>query len=293
MARSLEDALESLGQHVRKDKEKGRQTQKKPPTGEIVQLPLWPEPARGLPNSTLRGALFPAIQGKTRDYKKREILVAQKGIQIRFTGWQLDQADLDVWEQCLHLARQHPLGTRCDFTARSFLKALGRSTGKQNHEWLKDAFARLVGAVVEITHNDKTYFGTLIEGGVRDERTGLYVLNLNPDLVKLYGPGMWTAVDWDQRRALGTRKPLAQWLIGFYSTHAKPYPMSVKNLMQLSGSRTKKTWKFKQNLEAALDELKAVGAIVEYSIEDGTVHVSRTPSKSQKRHLIRARPRKK
>ena len=291
MARSLEDALESLGKHVR-DKEKKYQKQKKP-TGELVQLPLWPEPARGLPNSTLRGALFPAIQGKGREYMKRKVLVTQKGIQVRFTGMQLDQSDLDVWEQALHLARQHPLGSRCDFTANGFLKALGRNTGSSQHEWLKDALSRLAGAVVEITHNNKTYFGPLIEGGVRDERTGLYVLNLNPGLVKLYGPGMWTVVDWEQRRALGTRKPLAQWLIGFYASHAKPYPMTVENLMQLSGSRTKKTWKFKQNLENALGELKAVGAIVDYSIEDGLVRVSRTPSKSQKRHLTKARPRKK
>ena len=293
MSRSLENALDSLGRSIREHEESRSRSQKKPTVGELVQLPLWPEPARGLPNSTLRGALFPAIQGKNRQAMKREVLVAQRGIQIRFTGWQLDQADLDVWEQCLHLARQHPLGTRCDFTARSFLKALGRRTGKSDHEWLKGAFARLGACFVEITHNDKTYMGSLIDGGVRDEKTGLYVLNLAPGLVKLYGPGMWTAVDWEQRRALGTRKPLAQWLIGFYATHAKPYPMSVESLMQLSGSRNTSTRDFKRRLKSALDELKAVGAIVDYSIKDGLVHVSRTPSKSQKRHLTKARSRRK
>ncbi|MFZ2391997.1 MAG: hypothetical protein WAW68_06085 [Rhodoferax sp.] len=37
------------------------------------------------------------------------------------TGPQLDQADLDVWEQCLHLARTGGLGTRIQFTAGGFL----------------------------------------------------------------------------------------------------------------------------------------------------------------------------
>ena len=32
----------------------------------IYQLPVWPEPARGIPNPVLRGALFAAVQGKYR-----------------------------------------------------------------------------------------------------------------------------------------------------------------------------------------------------------------------------------
>jgi hypothetical protein len=31
---------------------------------EVIQLPLWPDPVRGAPNSFLRSALFAAIQGK-------------------------------------------------------------------------------------------------------------------------------------------------------------------------------------------------------------------------------------
>ena len=30
----------------------------------VYQLPLWPEPVRGIPNPVLRGALFAAVQGK-------------------------------------------------------------------------------------------------------------------------------------------------------------------------------------------------------------------------------------
>ena len=43
---------------------------------------------------------------------KGELLAAQRGIEIRFMGMQLDQSDLDVWEQALHLARQQSLGSR-------------------------------------------------------------------------------------------------------------------------------------------------------------------------------------
>lgn len=58
------------------------------------------------------------------------------GITIRYTGQQLDQCDLDVWEQCLHLSRQQ-LGLKVRFAGHAFLRALGRATDKSQHEWLK------------------------------------------------------------------------------------------------------------------------------------------------------------
>ena len=128
----------------------------------VIQLPLWPEPKRGAPNAVLRGALFAAVH-KDRRYMDRELLAAQDGIKVWFTGKQLDQSDLDVWEQVLHLARTQALGTECYFTAHGFLKALGRSTGKMNHEWLQMALERLTGAVVRISDGRWTYFGSLIE----------------------------------------------------------------------------------------------------------------------------------
>jgi hypothetical protein len=261
-----------------------------PQTAKVIQLPLWPEPKRGVPNSTLRGALFAAIQGKDRRYMKRELLPAPDGIEIRFTGMQLDQSDLDVWEQALHLARQHPLGTRCHFTAHGFLKALGRKTGKSDHEWLKDVFARLTGSAVEITHNRLTYSDNLM-GFCRDEDSGQYVLEINPKIMALYTAG-WTATDWEQRQLL-RRKPLALWLHGFYASHAKPHPLKVETLMDLSGSRTAEVWKFKQNLTKALEELMNVGAIRGFEIKDGVLTVDNVPSRSQQKHLKRSRPRRK
>ena len=282
----MKEKLASIRQGIQKRQK--RETQK-PKSAEIVQLPLWPESARGVPNSVLRGALFAAIQGKDRQYLERKLLITQDGIQIRFTGKQLNQSDLDVWEQALHLARMHPLGTRCDFTAHAFLKALGRSTGKAQHEDLKKNFARLMGCGVEITHNRLTYGGSLLEF-YRDEDTERYRLEINPKIKALYNAG-WTACTWQQRKQLA-RKPLALWLHGFYASHADPYPMKIEKLLQLSGSRNKQLADFKRKLKAALEELKAVGAIVDFEIKDGLVYVERVPSPSQKKHITRARVRK-
>ena len=286
---SLKRSLDALGKTVREHPFEKPEKPKTAPPAKVVQLPLWPAAKRGVPNSVLRGALFTAVQGKNRVAMKAELLAVQKGMEIRFTGWQLDQSDLDVWEQALHLARQQSLGTRCEFTARGFLKALGRRT--QDHEWLKNVFRRLAGAVVEITHGHVTYGGTLLEF-TRNECTGRYVLGINPKLAALYSTTRWTAVDWEQRRRL-RGKPLALWLQGFYATHAEPHALSVEYLHELSGSRTKELRAFKQNLTRALRDLEAAGAIKSFEIDDGLVHVETVPSKSQKKHLSKPRPRRK
>ena len=254
----------------------------------VIQLPLWPEPKRGAPNAVLRGALFAAIH-KDRRYMDRELLAAQDGITVWFTGKQLDQSDLDVWEQTLHLARTQALGTRCYFTAHGFLKALGRQTGKSGHEWLKSVFSRLSATDVQISHKGWTYFGSLIEGGARDEDTGRYVVKINPELAKFYGRSQWTQIDWEQRQRL-RGKSLALWLHGFYASHAAPYLLRVAYLHKLSGSQTKRMRRFKESLSQALRDLEAVGAIRGFEIRDDLVHVRTVPSKSQQKHLAAHRP---
>ena len=269
--------------------ETAKQRRRKSASAKVIQLPLWPEPKRGAPNAVLRGALFAAVQGKGRRYMDREVLAAQRGVTVRFTGMQLDQSDLDVWEQALHLARTQALGTKCYFTARGFLKALTRQASGQNLEWLKSSLARLAGAVVEISDGRRTYFGTLIERGVRDEETGRYVVEINPDLAAFYGRSQWTQIGWEQRQLLRS-KPLALWLHGFYASHAAPHALTVEYLHKLSGSQTKQLWKFKQNLTQALQALEAAGAILGFTIQGDRVNVQTVPSKSQQRHLAARRP---
>ena len=190
-------------------------------SAKVVQLPTWPAQTRGTPNSFLRGALFAAIQGKEREYLKAALLCAQPGIEIRFTGMQLDQSDFDVWEQAIQLAAQHPLGNVCLFKIKAFLRELGRSNGKSDREWLKDVFRRLMASGVEIKHGPYTYGGSLLEFW-HDEKADVYRLQQNPRILSLYNAG-WTALDWEMRGKL-RRKPLALWLHGWLSSHVENYP---------------------------------------------------------------------
>src|SRR5690348_6382936 len=50
------------------------------------QLPLWPEPTRGVPNGVLRSALFGAIKRGKRRYMERASIASLEGITILYTG---------------------------------------------------------------------------------------------------------------------------------------------------------------------------------------------------------------
>src|SRR5918992_738230 len=262
-------------------------------SAEVLHLPLWPEAVRGAPNDILRSALFAAIQGKGRQHLENRLIASVDGIRIKYTGRALEQSDLDVWEQVIHLVRQNPLGTVCCFKAGSFLKAIGRSSGKANYKWLARVLSRLTACEVRFERPGYTHGRGLIASYDIDDNSRLYRVCVDPDMAKLYATG-WTAIDWQQRQAL-RRKPLALWLHGYYATHAKPLPLKVETLRALSGSKDKTLRSYRQKLRRALDELKAIGAILSWKIDRADLVVvdrGTALTKSQIRHLRRLRLRK-
>ncbi|MEA3641767.1 MAG: plasmid replication initiator TrfA [Lamprobacter sp.] len=267
-------ALQRLGKRL---EQRALEVPAPPHSAKVIKLPLWPEAVRGVPNVALRSALFGAVRRGPRRLLTRELITSVDGCEIRYTGGRLDQADLDVWEHCLHLARQDGVGCRIHFTAYSFLKHIQRATGGRNVEWLKNALARLASAVVEIQHGSRAYFGPMIQHGGRDDETGQYCIEINPAIVALYGPDGWSRVDWEQRKQL-KKQPLAQWLHGFYTSHAEPYAYKVETLHRLAGSETKQLKHFRADLKDALRHLAEVTGWI-WQIDDrDLVHLQKTPS---------------
>ena len=242
---------------------------------QVIQLPLWPEPKRGTTNSFIRSALFAAIQSKDRVFLKEATLASQKGITVKFTGEQLNQEDLSVWETFAHLARQHPLGHLSEFTAHGLLKSLGMHTGLSQHKQLHSTIIRLTACAVEITHEGKTYFGPLVKSGLKDELTSHYRIELNRELIRLFGENQWTALDWQQRQGL-RGKHLAQALHAFYSSHRQPFPIKLDTLRSYVGSKNFQKAGFKVKLRAALDELVKIGFLSGYAIDGDIVSVDRS-----------------
>jgi hypothetical protein len=253
-----------------------------------MKLELWPDEVRGVPNAILRGSLFGVGQERAV-HKKRTLIAAVEGYEIRFKGETFNQTDLDVLEGMLHVAMPHPLGKRVEFTVHSFLKALGRKTSGEQHEQFKEQVVRLMGGVVEITDTKSkvTFMGTLVSKAFRDEETGRYVVIFDKDMLNLYEAG-YSHIDWNQRMALG-KSTLAKWLHGFYATHAKPYAYKVETLHKLCGSLAALK-EFRRMLKKALSDLVNVGAIQSWSIDqDDLVTIQRTPSKAQQKFLNRTK----
>lgn len=256
----------------------------------VIRLPIWPEESRGVPNVALRSALFGAIRRGPRRYLKRERMASVDGMEILYTGEQLDQGDLDVWESVLHLIRKQELGKECRFTAYAILKMLGKTDTGDNRKTLYSRLMRLKVNGVEAKIGRFTYVGSLIDEIYRDENADHeYVVVANPKLRVLFERDQFTLIDWAVRLELAGQ-PLAQWLHGFYASHAKPYAYSVAKLHELCGSENPDMAGYKRDLRKALDSVSNAcekhGQAFSGEIRDDLVHVDRQPSKSQRKHLV-------
>ena len=123
-----------------------------------VSLKTWPENKRATPSAFLRSALFSAIQSKDRVFLDRVALGSQEGITVKFTGQQLNQQDLTLWETLVHLAKVQPLGNICEFTAYDILKTMGHGDSGEERDILYEGVIRLTACAVEIeVNNQKTF----------------------------------------------------------------------------------------------------------------------------------------
>jgi hypothetical protein len=263
---------------------------------QIPNLPDWPGTTRGIPNLCLRSALFGVIKKGRRRAVKGERIASVKGLEIRYTGWKLDQGDFDVLVQSLHLQHHHLERTPdhfIRFQVKSFLRAIGRQPGKSGREWLKDCFRRLTATAVELHvdvnncfPNEKyTYAGSLIDEFYYNGQDQTYFLKINPKLAGLFDTG-WTQLQWQQRLQLKTN--LAKWLHGFYASHRAPYPMKLITIRLLCGSDCKRMGDFRRCLRRAMNELINVGAIQGWHVDSSDkLHVQRTPNLSGVRTISR------
>jgi hypothetical protein len=134
-----------------------------------------------------------------------------------------------------------------------------KNPGKADRDLLFQSLSRLRAHTLRVTINGRyDYVGGLLMQLSRDQITGRYQVQLDPQLHKLFSHG-WTRLDHTVRAALAG-KPLAQWLTAFYATHAKPYPMKVTTLHELSGSHTDDLKRFRQSLCEALDQITVLDA---------------------------------
>jgi len=257
----------------------------------VLQLPLWAERERGLPNALARSALFTAANRSiARGQYKHHKIAALKGIEIFYSGEELRQDDEDVFLQIVHLARQQPLGEVVEFSGYSLLKELGWPTSMASYQRLRDCINRLSTTTMtvkvdtpEAGRTEKGFGGSLIrkfawETDAARGSSQRWQVWLEREIIYLFDNNTFTRIDWEQRLRL---PPLAKWLHQFYFTHADPFGMKVETIRGLCGSRIAVLSKFRYKLKEALDLLVEAAFLLSYNIDSRTdlLSVKRAPKR--------------
>jgi len=245
--------------------------------GELAMLPNVAVGKIPAPNLVLRSSLFAVIKKGNRKGVTRLLIASDGNTDIKFTGHRLDQADLDVWLHCLWLSRDC-LGKTVTVKIAEFLRGIGRSHGTRSNEWLRDSLARLAFAGVTIAKSNSH------ECMVQERMLEFYSddasgepnvsISVSAAWAALFGVDSWTALTLTNRQRL-VGKPLAQWIAGFYSTHARPIPLKISKLQNLCGSESSPK-EFRKSLASALQSCVDAGALSRFKfMEDGLLAVFR------------------
>ena len=255
-----------------------------PVFSEVVQLPLWPDAVRRLPNELLRSALFNARnRNQPRAYlKKIDVAVLFEG-RITYQGEELRQDDETVWLQLIHLAREQPLGHVVEFTPHSFCKAIGWTICKGSYDRLRECLYRMQSTALAVYSNRLkrgVSLSMLPAFEWQDEHKQTlknYRVQVAPQLVELFGDVHYTQLEWTQRLALPVG--ISTWLHGYYASHREPYPVKLETIKKGAGITTERPAKVRELIEKALTELVNVGFLKSWEIVGELVHVKRAPSR--------------
>lgn len=233
-----------------------------------------------VPKEILRGSLFAPITRGRRKLIQDKVLAQYTNGEIRYSGAQLNQADLDVLLQLIKLLSEFTKSDNVEritdksgetkysqikFMRYGFLKALGRSDGQNSYKALELSLNRLGGRLHVIEDGQGLLNGPILGEFVIME-DGRMAVDINHRFVKLFGDNNFSFIDMDSRLEL--TGDFTKWLQGFVSTHTGESQYSAEKLKELSGSKQKsvKHWILRQ-AKPAFEQLKDLRLIKDYSVK--------------------------
>ncbi len=213
------------------------------------------EDKRAIPNCFLRGALFGMVRKGRRALVENQPIFTMSQYQVSFSGSEMDQNDLEVWDTLMYLAKERKVDSELRITLYNLCQNMRMPDNGINRKTLVSRVRRLAFGQVSITANGKEYFGSLIDDGYIDEEgDGKLVIRYNKKLAPLFTDGDYTLISADIRHLLGDNQ-LARWLYNFYESHTQPIPFDIDFIRKLCRSDSELKG-FKQKLKIALEEVK-------------------------------------
>jgi len=261
----------------RAEEAQNRLDQRAAETPKQLFLPGMEDFNRAMPNAIARSSLFAPVARGRRKLHNGTVMVSRADAKIEYSGEQLDEADADIMLQLMFESRHSPLGEPVEFTRAAFLRALGRTDGKNNYEWLERRIFAMTAATLRI----KTYKPDgqmkyklghtrvfhMLSGFDVDEETGVYTFTIDPRWATMFGNREYALVDWIKRLAIPQGQDMAKSLQRLFATSAdttQRYALEwLKDKLQYSG----RLRDFKQALQRSIEELKRVGIIINGKIE--------------------------
>ena len=244
----------------------------------VFTLSDWWDGHGSVPDVFVRSALFAAVRTSTRRLQNATV-ASLSNIEIVVTGPQLTQPDLDVWMTAASLARHDGMAR---VNRRAFLEHLDRATGSSDRDWLIKSLKRQRECYIEVSLNEQPRFkGHLLKSLKLQKRlqkncepnTHEIELEFEPSIVTLFQDGS-TNIKISARSDLRS-DPLANWLLGFYSSHGEPYAIKVETIQKLCGVSGSIS-SFRRRLIDALLTLEERRHLGSARIANGKVLVNRT-----------------
>lgn len=249
------------------------------------QLPSWPDDQRGMPNEMLRSSFVTARQSGPRVEMKGTVIATNAGRTMLYWGEELRKKDEDVLLEIYHRQRGQPLGTPIICQPKDFLRSMRWPDSGRSYTELYECLERIQRASIHFKLDED---GTgrdyeIIQGPLLTklriahyESVGLREIEVtvNPQTRDLWTAYHYTLIDFETRLQLSG--PLAPFMHRYYSSHRKPFPVSVAYLQKLCGSGTTSLARFKQSLKEALQQLVDVGFLSGFFFDSSNkVHVVR------------------
>lgn len=241
-----------------------------------------------LPNLVGRSSLFSSrpthIVSAIQDVPERIFSWGDTAI-VQSSGARLAQGEATVWLRVVtSVMKETPptaSGFTFEFSPAQLLKTVGLVNDNKHRKALQSSLRRLCSAEFKFSIPDgNTVLTKLLDVESSEQLKGRrYRVHLSREVPKLFAAG-WSLVKAEQRQSL-SHNPLAQWLLGHYSTHRNPLPIGQAKLKCLTDREAMRDDKWIASLRRALNELEAATGWSCGLSSSGVVTVNRSPTTSQ------------
>ena len=253
----MNEEFEKAKQHIltKENRQKAEEEAKLLGTAMQQLLPQIFEDKRAIPNCFLRGALFGMVRKGRRRLVENQPIVTMSQYRISFSGTEMDQNDLELWDTLMYLAKYRNIDSDLRITLYDLCQQMHLSPTKKTYARLVARVERLQFGQVKIKTNNKEFGGSLINNFYIDtNRDGKLVIEYNKKLTPLFVDGDYTLISLDIRNLLSDNQ-FARWLYNFYESHNKPIPFAINFLQKLCRSENSEK-DFKYRLKISLEQVK-------------------------------------